>query len=87
MGLGTVLVVTVNEPVVSPAGIVIVAGTVAADVLSEDSAITAPVVGGAGELSVTVAVAVAPARTDVGFSVKVETDAAGVTVSVAVCWP
>ena len=80
-------VVIVNVPVVAPAAMVTVAGTVAADVLSDESATTAPVVGGAGELSVIVAVEVAPEMTEVGFSVKFETDtaAAGVTVSVAVC--
>jgi hypothetical protein len=82
-------VVMVNVPVVAPAAMVTVAGTVAADVLSEESATTAPVDGGAGELSVIVPVEVAPEMTDVGFSVKFETEttAAGVTVSVAVCWP
>jgi hypothetical protein len=82
-------VVIVNVPVVAPAAMVTVAGTFAADVLSDESATTAPVVGGAGELSVIVAVEDAPEMTEVGFSVRFETETApaGVTVSVAVCWP
>ena len=89
VGAATESVVTGNVPVVAPAAMVTVAGTVAADVLSEASATTAPVVGGAGELSVIVAVELAPEITDVGFSVRLDTEtiAAGLTVSVAVCWP
>jgi len=76
----------VNVPVVAPAAIVTVAGTVAADVLSEESATTAPVVGGAGESSVIVPVDVAPEATEIGFSVRFEiaTTLTGLTVRVAV---
>lgn len=76
-------VVTGNVPVVAPAAIVTVAGTVAAT-LFEDNATTAPPAG-AGELSVIVAVDVVPDVTELGLSVRSDTEAVtGLTVSVAV---
>jgi len=78
----------VNVPVVASAAIVTLAGTVAADVLSEESATTAPP-DGAAEVRVIVPVEVAPEATAVGFSVKFETEttAAGLTVKIAVLSP
>jgi hypothetical protein len=70
----------VNVPVVAPAAIVIVAGTVALLPVAVRAIERPPV--GAGPLIVTVAVEVAPPRTDVGFKDTPVTPA-GLTVSVA----
>jgi hypothetical protein len=59
------------------------AGTVAAAVVALDIVTTTPPAGAATE-RVTVATEFVPPRTDVGFSVSVETVIAGFTVSVAV---
>ncbi len=81
----TVLVVTVNDAVVAPAGTVTLAGTVATEVLLLLS-VTAVPPDGAGALSVTVPVEELPPFTLVGLraSEEIATPAAGVTVSVAV---
>src|SRR5215217_5873102 len=70
----TVFVETVNPALVAPPGTVTVAGTVAAAVLSLDSA-TAKPPAGAADVSVTVPVAVSPATTSVGATVSAESDA------------
>ena len=59
--------VTENVPVVAPAAIVVVAGTVAADVLLEVS-VTGNPAAGAGLLSVMVATEAVPPVTEAGFS-------------------
>lgn len=68
--VGTDVVLTVNVPLVWPAGMVMEAGTVAAE-LPEDRETSTPVVP-AGLPSVTVPVEVAPPVTAVGFSVIAE---------------
>ena len=75
--------VTVNVTVRAPAGTVTVAGTRAAAVLLDARFTTSAV--GVTTLRVIVAVEfVRPPRTDVGFSVSVETVIAGFTVRTAV---
>lgn len=76
------LVVTVNDRLVAPLGIVTLLGTVAALLLLE-MATTAPPAGAAA-LSVTVPCEVSPPLTDVGFKVRLESVAAGVAVGVAI---
>ena len=78
-----VRVVIVTVAVREPASTVTVAGTVATVVVALDIVTTTPPAGAATE-SVTVATEFVPPRTDVGFSVSVETVIAGFTVSVAV---
>jgi len=78
----TIAEVTVNVAVVAPAGTVAVAGTVAAEVLLDESATVRPPVG-AGLLIVTVPVEVLPPATVVGLSVRPEAVGA-VTVRLAV---
>jgi hypothetical protein len=78
----TPVVVTENVPVVLPAGIVMLAGTVATPVLLLVSVTTAPPVGAAAP-SVTVPCEAAPLTTLVGFNTTEDT--AGFTVNVAVC--
>ncbi len=74
--------VRVKVTVVLPAGIVTVAGTVPAAVLSELRATTNPPTGALPEI-VTVPVEFVPPKTDVGLKVRVVTTGA-VTVNVAV---
>lgn len=62
-------VVTVNVLLVVPAGMVMLAGTVAADVLLLDRVTTMPF-GPAARSSVTVPVELVPAVTEVGLSVR-----------------
>jgi hypothetical protein len=62
----TGVVVTVNVPVVAPAAIVTVAGTVAAELVDARLTVSPPV--GAGSLVVTVPVEEAPPTTEVGLS-------------------
>jgi hypothetical protein len=78
-----VSVVIVTVAVREPAGTVTDAGTVAAAVVALDIVTTTPPAGAATD-RVTVATEFVPPRTDVGFSVSVETVIAGFTVSVAV---
>ena len=81
----TALVLTVNVVLLTPAGTVTLAGTVAVDVLLLERATAAPPLGAAA-LSVTVPVEdCKPPATLVGFSISEErVGGAGVTVSVAV---
>ena len=77
-----------NVPVVAPAAIVTLAGTVAADVLSEESATTAPPDGGA-EVRVIVPVEVAPEVycSWIQCQIRNRNDLGGSTVKVAVLSP
>jgi hypothetical protein len=77
-------VVTLKPPEVEPAGIVMLEGTVAAEVFKLESKTAAPPVG-AAVLSVAVPGTAAPARAVVGLSVNEDSaGGAGVTVSVVV---
>jgi hypothetical protein len=78
----TARVVTVKAALVAPAGMVTLAGTVAAAVLLLESETTAPLVR-AGPLSMTLPVEGAPPLTLVGFSVSMVRVGGGVTVRVA----
>ena len=83
--LVTVLLVTVALALVAPAGIVMLAGTVAAEVLLLERVMIAPPAGAAA-VRVTVACEVAPPVTEVGLSVIDESEAGApflVTVRVA----
>src|SRR5262245_28897180 len=79
VGVETALVFTVNVPLVEPAAIVMLEGTVAAAVLSLDSVTTAPPEGAALS-SVAVPCDVPPPATLFGFNVREVSDSAGVTV-------
>lgn len=72
----------VKEPVVEPAGIEILEGTDAREVLLLDSVIMAPPVG-AGPVNVTVPVDVPPPVTDAGFNDS-EANVTGLMVNLAV---
>ena len=76
----TELVVIVNAPLVAPAGIFTLAGTVAAALLLEMLTTAPP--AGAAEVNVTVPCEVFPPVTDPGFNVIVESAAAGAGVGV-----
>ena len=78
-----VSVVMVTVAVFAPAATVTDAGTVAAAVVALDIVTTTPPAGAATE-RVTVATELVPPLTDVGFSVNVETEIAGLTVRIAV---
>src|SRR3954469_26065719 len=79
VGDETWLVVTVNVPVVEPAAIVMLEGTIAAPLLSLESVTTAPP-DGAALSSVAVPVDGEPPATLVGFKVSDVSDSVGVTV-------
>ena len=77
-----VRVVIVTVAVREPASTVTVAGTVATVVVALDIVTTTPPAGAATD-RVTVATEFIPPRTDVGFSVNVDTNRTGFTVMAA----
>src|SRR5262245_16273256 len=79
VGVETAVVDTVNVPLVEPAAIVMLDGTVATAVLSLDSVTTAPPEGAALS-SVAVPVDGDPPATLVGFKLSEVSDSAGTTV-------